>query len=152
MNPRHLVTGAAAGLVVFAALGMTQLVATGLQAGVLVGPDGSPFQVIEPSPVIVVGGVVAVLAAAAALLLPAVRAATAIGAAIVLAGLTAWGTSRFSWEYPLATGERPWWDNLLVSGSQSLATYVVIGLAIGAAIRSGVRPAPSPHPESQTTR
>ena len=152
MSPRHLVGGAAVGLVVFAALGTTQLAATGLQAGVLVGPDGSPFQVIEPSPVIVIGGVVAVLATAAALLLPAVRAATAIGAAIVLAGLTAWGTSRFSWEYPLATGERPWWDNLLVSGSQNLATYLVIGLAVGAAIRSGVRPALSPLPESRTSR
>ena len=152
MTLRHLGAGVALGVVVFAALAMTQLIATGLQAGVLVGVDGSPLQVIEPSPVIVVGGVVAVLAAAATLLLPAIPAATPAAAAIVIAGLTAWGTSRFSWEYPLATGERPWWDNLLVSGSQSLATYLVIGLAIGAAVRSGVRPGLSPHPGSQTTR
>ncbi|MEO8263704.1 MAG: hypothetical protein ABI566_14140 [Pseudolysinimonas sp.] len=157
MTIRHLGAGIALGMLVFAALAVTQLIAAGLQAGVLVGLDGVPFQVVEPSPAIVVGGVVVVLAAAATLLLGSLPRATGVASGVVLVALAAWGTSRFSWDYPLVTGERPWWDQLLISGSQSLATYLVIGLLLGGAIRgaavtSGVRPAPWPRRASRTTR
>ena len=126
--------GAAIGVVSFVALAFAQMFGLGLQVGVVLGIDGTAIRAITPAPLVAAGVVVAALGAAGMLLVGRMPRSTLLAAAVVLAALVTVGTLRFPWDYLLSVGDAAWYDNVLVNGSQTLATYLLIGLAAGGVV------------------
>lgn len=127
---RSAFAGALAGLLLTLGTGLATLFATGLNMGLLLGADGTVAAAMSPEPAVLPGLLVAV---AAAVLLafrglwwdpPLGRAAAG---AIVLIVLVA-GSLQFEDNYLREIGLRPWWEPVLVTASQSMLTFAVLGI------------------------
>ena len=134
MTVTRIGLGILTGAVAFVSLAYAQLIGSGLHQGVVVGLDGEPVRLIGAAPLAVVGMVVAGLAVAGFSLLRTLPRIALLAAASAVAVLIAVGTLRFTEDYLPELGMRDWFDDVLVNGSQSLATFLLLGLLLAAAI------------------
>jgi hypothetical protein len=127
---QDVLSGALAGLLLTLGTGLATLFATSLNMGLLLGADGVVAAAIPPGPVMLPGLVVAIAAA----VLVAIRAlwwdpllGRAAAGAVVLIVLVA-GSIQLEENYLREMGLRPWWEAVVVTTSQSMLTFAVLGI------------------------
>jgi hypothetical protein len=125
-----VLAGALAGLLLTLGTGLATPYATGLNLGLLLGADGTVVAAMPPGPAVLPGLSVAIAAA----VLVAFRAlwwdpplGRAAAGAIVLIVLVV-GSIQFQAHYLREMGLRPWWEAVVVTTSQSMLTYAVLGI------------------------
>lgn len=133
----HPLLGFVIGTVSFAALGILQLIATGLNVGVLYGLNTEVMRVIGPAPTAIVSGLVFFLTLGAATLLASQlpwSSRVCAGAFLLIYGTV--GTALFYPEYLGDPGAKSWVEDLLINGSQCLAVPLLAAILIVSGIHT----------------